>query len=97
MVLFESIADVGRSRSIGSFVPMSQDTRSNLEPSIDRDSSTDIVYPSTIPFIIVHLACFAAIWTGVTVEAVAIGVSALLAQDFRHRRGLPSLLFPPGL
>ena len=32
---------------------------------MDRDSATDIVYPSTIPFLIVHLACFAAIWTGV--------------------------------
>ncbi|MBV9908066.1 MAG: acyl-CoA desaturase, partial [Hyphomicrobiales bacterium] len=53
---------------------MSQDTRSSLEPSVDRDSATDIVYPSTIPFLIVHLMCFAAIWTGVTAEALAIGV-----------------------
>src|ERR1700689_4728551 len=51
---------------------MSQDTSSSLEPSIDRDSATDIVYPSTIAFIIVHLVCFAAIWTGVTAEAVAL-------------------------
>jgi stearoyl-CoA desaturase (Delta-9 desaturase) len=58
---------------------MSQDTSSNLEPSINRDSSTDIVYPSTIPFIIVHLTCFAALWTGVTAGAVglAIGLSWL--------------------
>ena len=40
---------------------------------MDRDSSTDIVYPSTIPFLIVHLTCFAAIWTGVTAEALVIG------------------------
>jgi stearoyl-CoA desaturase (delta-9 desaturase) len=53
---------------------MSQDARSSLEPSIDRDSATDIVYPSTIPFIIVHLVCFAAIWTGVTASAVALGI-----------------------
>ena len=25
----------------------------------------DIVHPSAVPFILVHLACFAAIWTGV--------------------------------
>ena len=34
----------------------------------------DILYPTTIPFILIHLACFAAIWTGVTWKAVAIGV-----------------------
>jgi stearoyl-CoA desaturase (delta-9 desaturase) len=68
--------------SIGSFVAMSQDTRSSLEPSINRDSSTDIVYPSTIPFIIVHLVCFAAIWTGVTVEAVALGIGLYWLRIF---------------
>jgi len=61
---------------------MSQDTRSSLEPSINRDSSTDIVYPSTIPFIIVHLVCFAAIWTGVTVEAVALGIGLYWLRIF---------------
>jgi stearoyl-CoA desaturase (delta-9 desaturase) len=30
----------------------------------------DIIYPAAIPFLIVHLAAFAAIWTGVTLEAV---------------------------
>jgi stearoyl-CoA desaturase (delta-9 desaturase) len=60
---------------------MSQDT-SRLEPSIDRDSATDIVYPSTIPFLIVHLACFAAIWTGVTAEAVAIGIGLYWLRIF---------------
>jgi stearoyl-CoA desaturase (delta-9 desaturase) len=34
----------------------------------------DILYPTTIPFILIHVACFAAIWTGVTWQAVAIGV-----------------------
>jgi stearoyl-CoA desaturase (Delta-9 desaturase) len=61
---------------------MSQDTRSNLEPSINRDSSTDIVYPSTIPFIIVHLVCFAAIWTGVTASAVALGIGLYWLRIF---------------
>jgi len=61
---------------------MSHDKPSGLEPSIDRDSSTDIVYPSTIPFIIVHLTCFAAIWTGVTAEAVAIGVGLYWLRIF---------------
>jgi stearoyl-CoA desaturase (delta-9 desaturase) len=34
----------------------------------------DIVYPSAIPFILVHLACVAAIWSGITWQAVVIGV-----------------------
>ncbi len=49
---------------------------------MDRDSDTDIVYPSTIPFLIVHLACLAAIWTGVTVEALAIGVGLYWLRIF---------------
>ena len=61
---------------------MSQDTRSSLEPSFDRDSATDIVYPSTIPFLIVHLACFAAIWTGVTAEALALGLGLYWLRIF---------------
>lgn len=36
------------------------------------DHADDILYPSTIPFLLVHLACFAAIWTGVTAEALAL-------------------------
>src|SRR6202046_5929608 len=61
---------------------MSQDTPSSLEPSLDRDSDTDIVYPSTIPFIVVHLVFFAAIWTGVTVEAVALGIGLYWLRIF---------------
>jgi stearoyl-CoA desaturase (delta-9 desaturase) len=37
-----------------------------------RDDGEDIVYPSTIAFILVHLACFAAIWTSITWQSVAI-------------------------
>ncbi len=45
---------------------MTQDSDSQLEESPDGPVTSDIVYPSAIPFVIVHLACFAAIWTGVT-------------------------------
>ena len=34
----------------------------------------DIVYPSAIAFVCVHLACLAAVWTGVTAEALALGI-----------------------
>ena len=37
----------------------------------DRESN-DIVYPSAIPFLLVHLACIAVIWTGITWTALAI-------------------------
>ena len=33
---------------------------------------TDIMYPSAIPFVLVHLACVAALWTGVTYEALVL-------------------------
>jgi stearoyl-CoA desaturase (delta-9 desaturase) len=38
----------------------------------DDDLADDIVYPSTVPFLLVHLACFAAIWTGLTAEALVL-------------------------
>jgi stearoyl-CoA desaturase (delta-9 desaturase) len=34
----------------------------------------DIVYPSAIPFILVHLACFAAVWSGITWQAIVMCV-----------------------
>lgn len=66
-----------------------------------RDDTTvpphddDIVYPGAIPFALVHLVCFAAIWTGITTQAVVIcivlfvirmfGVSAGYHRYFSHR------------
>jgi stearoyl-CoA desaturase (Delta-9 desaturase) len=38
------------------------------------DERDDIIYPSAIPFVLVHLGCIAAIWTGITWQALAIGV-----------------------
>jgi stearoyl-CoA desaturase (delta-9 desaturase) len=40
-----------------------------MMPAVEHD---DIMYPSAIPFVLVHLACIAAVWTGVTSQAVAI-------------------------
>jgi len=42
----------------------------------------DIIYPSAIPFVLVHLACFAAIWTGITWSAVALGVALYWVRIF---------------
>src|SRR5260370_37163406 len=32
----------------------------------------DIIYPSAIPFTLVHVACIAAIWSGITWQALAL-------------------------
>ena len=42
----------------------------------------DILYPQAIPFVLVHLGCLAAIWTGVTVEAVVLGVALYWVRIF---------------
>jgi stearoyl-CoA desaturase (Delta-9 desaturase) len=40
----------------------------------------DVVYPATIPFVLVHLACFAVIWTGFTTTAVVMAVVLYLVR-----------------
>ncbi len=42
----------------------------------------DIIYPGTIPFVLVHLACLAAIWTGITWTVVAIGAFLYVVRMF---------------
>jgi stearoyl-CoA desaturase (delta-9 desaturase) len=42
----------------------------------------DIIYPSTIPFLLVHLGCFAAIWTGVTWQALILCVALYWLRIF---------------
>src|SRR5215470_862689 len=42
----------------------------------------DIIYPSAIPFVLVHLTCIAAIWTGITWQAVAVGVGLYWMRIF---------------
>jgi stearoyl-CoA desaturase (Delta-9 desaturase) len=50
-------------------------------PAAAADNA-DIIYPSAIPFILVHLACFAAIWTGITWQAVALGIGLYWLRIF---------------
>ena len=55
----------------------------------------DVVYPSTIPFLLVHLACFAVIWTGFTTADLILcgalyairmfGITAGYHRYFSHR------------
>ena len=46
------------------------------------ETPQDINYPSAVPFVLVHLACFAAIWTGITWESVALGVALYWLRMF---------------
>ena len=64
--------------------------------SVDGEHD-DIIYPSAIPFVLVHLACFAAIWTGHHLAGRRDLRGALLAAHLRHRRGLSSLFLAPRL
>jgi stearoyl-CoA desaturase (Delta-9 desaturase) len=69
-------------------------------PIVEHD---DILYPSAIPFVLVHLACLAAFWTGVTYEALAIflvlywgrifAIGAGYHRYFSHRAYRTSRLF----
>ena len=52
------------------------------EQSLPEEEPSDIVYPSAIPFVLVHIVCFAAIWTGVTVEAVVLGIALYWLRIF---------------
>ena len=47
----------------------------------------DIIYPKTIPFVLVHFACFAAIWSGVTWTGVALGAFLYVVRMFAVTAG----------
>ena len=42
----------------------------------------DIVYPSALPFVLVHLSCIAVIWSGITWQAVALCVGLYWLRMF---------------
>ena len=42
----------------------------------------DIMYPSAIPFVLVHLGCLAAIWSGVTWSALALCAALYVLRMF---------------
>jgi stearoyl-CoA desaturase (delta-9 desaturase) len=51
-------------------------------PQDDHHDHDDIVYPQTLPFILVHLACLGVFWTGVTWEAAALGIGLYWLRIF---------------
>src|SRR4051794_21825128 len=46
------------------------------------DAHDDILYPSIGPFLMIHLGCVAAIWSGITWQAVALGVAIYALRMF---------------
>jgi stearoyl-CoA desaturase (delta-9 desaturase) len=42
----------------------------------------DIIYPSAVPFVLVHLACFGALWSGVSWSAIVLCVTLYLLRIF---------------
>ncbi len=64
---------------------MSRDTSTDADMGTDLDTGgahDDIVYPSAIPFLLVHLACFGAFWSGVTWQAVALCIALYWLRIF---------------
>lgn len=49
--------------------------------------TSDIAYPSAVPFLLVHLGCAAAIWTGITWPAVALCVGLYWLRMFAVTAG----------
>ena len=47
-----------------------------------REIDDDIAYPTSIAFVLIHLACFAALWTGVTWRAAAFAVACYVLRIF---------------
>jgi stearoyl-CoA desaturase (delta-9 desaturase) len=59
-----------------------------MPPAPDQAATgDDIVYPSAIPFLIVHLGCLAAIWTGISWPAVALCVTLYWLRMFAVTAG----------
>jgi stearoyl-CoA desaturase (delta-9 desaturase) len=52
-----------------------------------QDSADDIAYPSTIAFVLLHLACFAVFWTGLGWRCAALGVALYVVRMFAVTAG----------
>jgi stearoyl-CoA desaturase (Delta-9 desaturase) len=53
------------------------------DPTSQTDGEhDDIIYPSAIPFVLVHLTCIGAIWSGITWQAAATGIALYWLRIF---------------
>ena len=46
------------------------------------DGHDDIIYPSAVPFVLIHLSCAAAFWSGITWQAIAICIALYWLRMF---------------
>lgn len=60
------------------------DSPAHLAPPSEHaeEFHDDIIYPQTIPFVLVHLVCLAAIWTGISRTAAIMCVVLYVARMF---------------
>src|SRR4051812_43586055 len=68
-------------------------SRQSMSPNASADDHDDIMYPSALPFLLVHLGCVAAIWTGVTWQAIAICASLYVVRMFAIGAGYHRYFF----
>ena len=54
----------------------------NRNEPVAQERHSDIVYPAAAPFLLVHLCCLAAFWTGVSSTAVALCIGLYLLRMF---------------
>ncbi len=55
--------------------------------SPDVEHTDDIAYPSSIGFVLVHVGCLAAVWTGLTGRALVLAVALYLVRIFAVTAG----------
>jgi stearoyl-CoA desaturase (Delta-9 desaturase) len=60
----------------------SNDGTGAVSSDVNNDTHDDIIYPSSIAFTLVHLACFGALWSGVTWQAVVIALGLFWGRMF---------------
>ena len=61
-------------------------TRNNADAPI-TDQHDDVMYPSTLPFILLHLGCVGVFWSGISWQAVAICVTLYWLRMFAITAG----------
>ena len=61
---------------------MSDDIRAETGARAVSESHDDIIYPPSIPFVLVHIACIGAFWSGVTSTALVLCLALYLVRMF---------------
>jgi fatty-acid desaturase len=48
----------------------------------EEEFHDDIIYPGSVPFVLVHLACLGAVWTGVTPGVLVLCIALYVVRMF---------------